>query len=250
MKSHLKIMKMTLVICTVLLAVALTSCATSEEDSCGENIPTYQLLAYYPFNGGSSDESGNGHHGTVTGAVLTDDRFGNSFAAYLFDGGDWIEIPDDPAFTFTSEPFTLSIWARMTQFSAEVYYILGHSEGPGDITDKWIFCQGSDNIQFIIGSGGGWYPLGNYPFQLGVWYHLVIRRDGTNFAAYVNGTEIGSNVITTTMKDPNTSLTIGYAEFDRPNRAYRGVIDDIRIYKCALSSSEISSLYHEDGWDK
>ena len=32
------------------------------------------LAAYYPFNGNSNDESGNGNHGTVFGASLTTDR--------------------------------------------------------------------------------------------------------------------------------------------------------------------------------
>ena len=43
------------------------------------------LVAYYPFNGNGNDESGNGNHGTVYGATLTKDRFGNSESAYSFD---------------------------------------------------------------------------------------------------------------------------------------------------------------------
>jgi len=35
------------------------------------------LVAYYPFNGNADDASGNGNNGTINGAVLTDDRFGN-----------------------------------------------------------------------------------------------------------------------------------------------------------------------------
>jgi hypothetical protein len=44
------------------------------------------LVAYYPFNGNANDESGNGKNGTVSGAVLTSDRFGNLISAYIFDG--------------------------------------------------------------------------------------------------------------------------------------------------------------------
>ena len=36
------------------------------------------LVAYYPFNGNANDESGNGNNGTVNGATLTADRFGNA----------------------------------------------------------------------------------------------------------------------------------------------------------------------------
>ncbi len=46
------------------------------------------LVAYYPFNGNANDESGNGDNGTVFGATLTTDRFGNTNSAYAFDGTD------------------------------------------------------------------------------------------------------------------------------------------------------------------
>ncbi len=46
------------------------------------------LVACYPFNGNADDESGNGNHGTVYSAILTDDRFGNMNSAYSFNGND------------------------------------------------------------------------------------------------------------------------------------------------------------------
>ena len=44
------------------------------------------LVAYYPFSGNANDSSGNGHHGTVNGAILTTDRLGDADHAYSFDG--------------------------------------------------------------------------------------------------------------------------------------------------------------------
>jgi hypothetical protein len=43
------------------------------------------LVAYHPFNGNAHDESGNGYHGIVQGALITADRFGK-LGAYGFDG--------------------------------------------------------------------------------------------------------------------------------------------------------------------
>ena len=42
------------------------------------------LVAFYPFCGNANDESGNGNNGTVNGATLTTDRFGNLNSAYSF----------------------------------------------------------------------------------------------------------------------------------------------------------------------
>jgi len=62
------------------------------------------LVAYYPFNGNAVDESGNGNHGAIYGADLTEDRFGNENAAFWFDGiSSFIEIPDSESLDIVSE---------------------------------------------------------------------------------------------------------------------------------------------------
>ena len=57
------------------------------------------LVAHYPFNGNANDESGNGNDGTVNGATLTTDRFGNANKAYSFDG----VSNSENMFTFVSD---------------------------------------------------------------------------------------------------------------------------------------------------
>lgn len=50
-------------------------------------------MAYYAFGGNANDLTGNGNDGTVSGATLTTDRFGNPNSAYHFDGiNDFINI--------------------------------------------------------------------------------------------------------------------------------------------------------------
>jgi Na+/H+ antiporter NhaB len=53
-----------------------------------------QPSAEYLFNGNANDTSGNGHDGTIYGATLAFDRFGNMNSAYSFDGvNDYIAMP-------------------------------------------------------------------------------------------------------------------------------------------------------------
>jgi len=49
-------------------------------------VPTNGLVGYCPFNGNANDISGNGYNGTVNGATLINDRFGNANSAYSFIG--------------------------------------------------------------------------------------------------------------------------------------------------------------------
>ena len=63
-----------------------------------QNLPSYVpangLVGWWPFNGNANDESGNNNNGTVNGATLTSDRFGNQGSAFGFDGvNDNITIP-------------------------------------------------------------------------------------------------------------------------------------------------------------
>jgi hypothetical protein len=62
------------------------------------------LVGNWSFNyGDARDETGNGNNGTVYGAVLAADRFGNLNSAYSFDGvNDYISIPHDNAFNGTN----------------------------------------------------------------------------------------------------------------------------------------------------
>jgi len=45
-------------------------------------VPSNGLVGYWPFNGNANDQSGNANNGTVNGATLTADRFGNTNSAY------------------------------------------------------------------------------------------------------------------------------------------------------------------------
>ena len=78
---------------------------------------TLGLTAHYHFNGNAQDQSGNENHGTVYGATLTEDMFGNPDSAYSFDGvDDWINI--DNKHPFMLDEWTISAWIKVREFPA------------------------------------------------------------------------------------------------------------------------------------
>ena len=55
---------------------------------------TDSLVLNYTFSGDANDGTSNENNGTVNGATLTTDRFGEPNSAYYFDGdGDYIHVP-------------------------------------------------------------------------------------------------------------------------------------------------------------
>ena len=76
----------------LLLITILFACGTSIFAQVPSYVPTNGLVGWWPFNGNANDESGNGNNGTVNGATLTSDRFGNVNMAYDFTQGNSINI--------------------------------------------------------------------------------------------------------------------------------------------------------------
>ena len=60
------------------------------------------LVAYYPFNGNTNDESGNNNNGSPTNIVFTADALGNPNSACYLDGlTSFIEIPTSASLNTT-----------------------------------------------------------------------------------------------------------------------------------------------------
>jgi len=77
-------------------------------------VNVHGLVAHYPFNGNSNDESSSRNNGYVSGgAILTTDRFGNDKSAYNFQQSSsekqYIESKSDFNFNPAGE-FSFSVW--------------------------------------------------------------------------------------------------------------------------------------------
>lgn len=198
------------------------------------------LVAYYPFNGNANDASGNGFNGTVYGATLATDRFGNSNSCYGFAGsGEWIRANIGPSY-FASD-FTFSVWVNFSDFNnsypqivtGDVYYIHCHGLGP-------VYGSRYRHVTFY---GIDIYAIDSaQALNTNQWYHLCITHSGSVCTMYVNGVLSSQSVNTNIVP-----LTGSYLQFGNNQQTgtsnLHGMLDDIRIYKRALSVSEIQTLY-------
>ena len=178
-------------------------------------------VAYYPFNGDATDESGNGNDGNVRdGAFLTADRFGNSNSAYSFDGVDGnIELGNDPLLK-PDFPATISIWINPgSSYSQGVVFA-------NDIRNTTYhglnLVQQNDGILYIgIGNGGAAGSAArkvlysDMPIPLDSWTHVTaIWEDGSNFRIYINGIDRSGSY------DDGTATTIDYTSEKAEYQAY------------------------------
>jgi hypothetical protein len=200
------------------------------------------LVAYYPFNGNTNDESGNDYNGTVYGAIHTSDRFGNPNSAYAFDGiNDYIQVAHDDIFNF-SNTFSICTWVK-------------HNTGY-PLTFENMIMKGAwqYGLQFESGSfmfqtySGGYQPL-NSQFSPNAleWYFVTAVYNGSEKKIYINGILKNSISYTQILNNTTNPLTFGKPEAS-DNYFLNGALDDIRIYSRELSYSEIIKLYNQMDW--
>lgn len=216
----------------------------------GETGPTDGLVFHYPFNGNANDESGNGNNGTVNGATLAQDRFGNGNSAYSFDGvNDYIAINDNQVGNLGSFA-TISFWfyPNAENFSGGAHRILEK-----DDKAYWSFViEGSSHLVLYLRSINSYGPPEHSIIILpgsgyeGKWTFITVVKRNNVFDIFENGVLIKSettNLINNNIVN-NRQANLGRSDFWQA-QYFSGMIDEARIYNQALSEAEIQGLYNK-----
>ncbi len=210
------------------------------------------LVACYAFSGNAYDGSGNNYNGTVNGAVLTQDRFGNANSAYQFNGSNsFISIPSAPI--VANRNFTVSAWAYLPVApsfnSSETVFSVGNTSDP--YHHGITLTNNYGGAAFTGWTMGGFNESGataittNFLPSINTWYHLVLTRDDSGEIMYINGVNsgTGTNGGSPPYYYQNSAAValIGLRASDI--QPFNGVIDDITIYNRALTPPEVLSLF-------
>ena len=211
------------------------------------------LAAFYPFCGNANDVSGNGNNGTVNGATLTTDRFGNANGAYSFNGtSNYINIPNSATISIQNS-FSVSVWFLMDGggCNPRIFEINQNINSCGGYT---FAVNGSSNTSRTIHAASfgsctsaiGFNSSQSIPARQ--WNHLVMSIDGVagvgkiylngQLIQTVNGTQIP------TFSYNGNPLTIGNINSGRCDW-WGGKIDDLLFFNRAITSTEVNQLYSQ-----
>lgn len=196
------------------------------------------LSAWFPFNGNAQDASGNNNHGVVHGAALTQDRFGNANSAFLFNGiSDYIDVPNSPSLQINNS-ISLCAWMNFEPGGAMNPRILHkYNYQLATLTttsQRKIFSQfGNNNASTIISKN--LLPANN-------WHFVAMTFTGSQLTLYLNGNQDTTVNYTGNIGVTNYNLAIGTNSQNFLDW-FKGKIDDIRIYRRALTGSEVQCLF-------
>ncbi|HQU94959.1 MAG TPA: gliding motility-associated C-terminal domain-containing protein [Saprospiraceae bacterium] len=237
-------------------------CSCSKAKFCDLNSPILSLS----FNGGNfNDESGyNNIVEKGNTPELTSDRFGNPNSAALFGGfydQDWLRVKNSDILHFDKQ-MTVSLWFKQCSFAgmdgwgnftSHGYHMLFSKAGDGVSAKPGIYSGTSTDINNLlhVNFNNVYGKDMNIDttftcFDTCEWVHYAVVVDSNSVKMYFNGRlkkKISCSIVN--FNEANT-LDFMVGRMDGGGRVwypFNGIIDDILVYKCALSDESIKDLF-------
>jgi hypothetical protein len=192
---------------------------------------TDNLQAFYRLSD-TSDSSGNNRTLTNNGNVsFAPGKIGN---AAVFDGSNYLSSTGN-AVLGTSD-FSVAGWVNATNLdgSQKMYYVGGSNGFTISLMDG-ILHTANANVADL-------YDFNSSDITNNSWFHLLVKRSGAIFTAYVNGQSIGTYDSGDTIEFTGDSQFIG--AYIGGGYNLEGQIDSVGIWNRALSDAEVAALYN------
>jgi len=242
----------------VVLAVTVVCCNKTNTPDPVDNIELDKgLVAFFPFNGNTKDESGNNNDGVIIGGGLSYDEHGYANSAFNSNGnGNKVVVNNNGKIAFDTA-FTISYNVMVRNFGRYVFVsMVDNTTGKGVSFSTGTNIPGSRNVTFSISrstspcdqqfltEGTQYMTINQYQIQPESWYNLIFTFNRGSMKMYVNGVQTSSQTIETysTHICPNAQLIIGgWWNGDAP-ASINGKIDEVRLYNRVINADEIKEL--------
>jgi len=229
---------------------------TDPTDAGSYNSFSTGLVAYYPFNDNANDVSGNGNNGTIDGATLVTNRYGQGNSALEFSAASNSVVSTTFLPPVGTSARTFSFWFNTTNTDGgNIFSYGGSNDYPGDRVEARLMTSNG-----VLGAPNfGSTDLGATSTSSrndGKWHQFVLvipaEAELANVQIFIDGkleqpldlyyTFGAPAYINTASSNP---LQIGNNKFSN-SLYYSGLLDDFRIYDRALSEAEVSALYYSE----
>lgn len=191
-----------------------------------------------------TDSSGCENHGILSGATPTPD--GKAGAALRFHGPDCVLLETLRAHLIQDlKGLSLSFWVRAEYFYGQQFlFNVGSTE---ERSIDLSFYGGE--FRFLLSTSSGGQKCYGGKAKVGRWYHVVGVWDGTEQRIYVDGQATGkvpTKDLVLNAESVSTEAAQLGAQAKASRRQYRhlrGILDEVAIFKRALSDEEIRRLH-------
>jgi len=207
-------------------------------------VPTEGLIGFWSFTENANDNSGNNQNGTVVGAELTQDRFGNENSAYYFTSTNCeTRIDVDLLNPVESDGLTVSYWVRRTGDGCIGPRVLEFYNASENQECQFQNIESKNYVGHIL-NNGALLILELDPIPSNIWIHIVYTHDSQAGRYYVNGDLVAETFVSGA---PYIASDMAIGRMNHPAYdAHEGDLDDIGVWDRALSQAEITILYESE----
>jgi hypothetical protein len=200
------------------------------------------------------DVSGQGSNGTCAGiACPTAGVFGKFDKAAQFDGVNDVISVGNPAVLRLTGNLSLAAWFN-TSAPVGNYRALVSKWHTGPTNASYMLgWENTQGLRFCLSNGTRMVCANSgQAYNNGQWHHVVGVWNGAAATIYVDGAPVNSTNDGTFGAIANTALNvkIGSDDSGSGDRFFNGLIDEVAIYRHALSAAEIAEIYQAGirGW--
>ncbi len=236
------------------VSITVSNAENSSEKTLEEYIlvvPGDQLAAYFPFNGSGNDAGPDAIAVVLAGTPLFNaaDRNNTPASAVSFDGASGIAVQSHNKLNLGTGDFTVTGWVKSSSTARMMIWQESGKNGTGD-NQSWLrMGDNSTDRQLRFNTeasgGGNIINMGNEgKLNTDQWMHYACVRSGTKMMVYINGSKV-KETTTPTIRDVtgNQAFKIAMQEgVSSFSNFYTGLMDDLLIYRKALSETEIQTL--------
>jgi len=227
------------------------------KSKCKINTLSKNLIAYYKFEGNAKDNTGNGYDGIEYGNIKY--VKGIEGKAVEFNGKDsLINIGENhPLRDIGKRDFTITFWEKSkvnenVDNTQSQPFVIKRLESPCDMLDIGVNANygkyygkvkiGLSDYRNECWTGEYKYDtLGGGNVNDNRWHFIVVIRKRDILKLFIDGHLINKEYVGDIIIK-NGELHLGFQSDYYPN-AYRGLLDNLRIYNRALNEKEVESLF-------
>ena len=182
--------------------------------------------------------------------TVLDGKVGKSLGFFQVWGisSGYLRHNDDSRLEFGAGDFTIEGWIRADDISANTERtIVKHYEGGTKYDGYWLFMNPSDKkLGFWYGTGTDYKFVrhDNLPIPAGTWTHIAVVRNGPALKLLVNAQSKSFDIGAQEIKDSMDQFVVGANTVaDSATALFLGGIDELSIYKRALTDDEIKKIW-------
>lgn len=199
-----------------------------------------ELVAYYEFDGDYRDTMNNYDGSLYAGkATFSSDNFAEGYGTSLeFVGNDFMRARNFDAL----DDYSIALWVKTSYSGLQGVIELA---GPTEANTRKGLLYKNNYIASIWGASRHFQYTENIGIADGEWHYLVNTYDGEKSRVYVDGTELApiGAVRKGSSRSIVSTLRVGGASTS-PAYAFRGQIDEVKIWDGALSELDVGFFYN------